>query len=103
MMDSTITPQKLFETGEFRDIETANKHFVLLKKVETLEGIIEDARKILGKKLLSEPVLDRAIRSGTVHVKDYRQKSERDLLSEMIKDGTVQIHDFRRKDRGDNL
>jgi len=75
-MDSTITPQKLFESGCFRDIETANKHFILLKKVETLEGIIEDARKILGKKLLSEPILDRAIRSGAIQIHDFRRNRQ---------------------------
>ena len=47
LMDSTITPQKLFESGKYRDIETASEVFILMKKIETLESILEDAKKAL--------------------------------------------------------
>ena len=68
-MDSTITPQKLFESGKYRDIETASEVFILMKKIESLEGILESARKLLGKTLLSD-VVD----SGAMEIHDFRRK-----------------------------
>jgi hypothetical protein len=49
-LESNITPKTLFESGKYRDIETASEVFILMKKIETLEGILDSARKLLTKR-----------------------------------------------------